>query len=166
MWCTRQFCSLSIFFDGVQCSVVSLSVGAQGLTLMISWTSLMVKVKSQGHRVKNVISMVFFIWNPGLWCDIMTSYDIMVWCHEITLHHGKMSQYYVMSWNDNSQWVDGSAATKHFQFLQMSCSWNFHQESHIISIVIHLLNQRNERTAKAHPSWMVNPDFHPMCQVG
>ena len=68
----------------------------QGLTLIISWTSSMVKVK--GRQVKKSYFHDFLVWVPGYktlaygvmlcyvtsWHDVMTSRDVMAWRHAIT----------------------------------------------------------------------------------
>ena len=53
-----------------------------GLTLIISQTSLLVKVIGQGHKVKKTSFSAFSdlseqISSLGLWCDVMTSHDVM-----------------------------------------------------------------------------------------
>ncbi len=56
----------------------------QGLTLMISWTSVMVEVKVTGPKAwfPGFCYLSEQMPNPGLWYDFVTSYDIMAWpCH-------------------------------------------------------------------------------------
>ena len=67
----------------------------QALTVMISWMSLMAKVKGQGHRVKNLISMIFWYertdtkpWLMASWHDVMTSRDVIGRRHTVVWHHG------------------------------------------------------------------------------
>ena len=66
---------------------------AQGLTLIKSWRSLMVKVKGQGHQVKIVMSLVF-----SLQCQYTKCWPT-VWHYDVMWHHGMMSWHHSMtSW--------------------------------------------------------------------
>ena len=78
----------------------------QGLTLIISWTSLMVKVKGQGHQVKNMMSMVF--WFERTYIKNL-AYGVTSWCHVTSWRHPTSWCDIVMSWDDNSQQATGGA---------------------------------------------------------
>ena len=76
---------------------------AQGLTVMISWTSSMVKVKGQGHQVKKRDFLDFVIWVSrcqtqayGVTKDSIiygvTSWHHMTSLHDVTWRHRMMTQ--------------------------------------------------------------------------
>ena len=70
-WCTMQAFQSGCVCVSVRPCVNTLTAEAfdiwlqnlvQGLTMNISWTSSLVKVKGQCHQVKNMISMFFLVW--------------------------------------------------------------------------------------------------------
>ena len=64
----------------------------EGLSLIKSGTSILVKVIGQGHEIKSIISRIFWLEWPKMKSKSMVQrHDIMAWCHDAIWHHGVAS---------------------------------------------------------------------------
>ena len=65
----------------------------------------MVKVKGQGHSVKNVIFQVYLIWmtwyRSVTWQNIL-AYDVMLWRH-VTLQNDVMTLVDITEWRHDAK---------------------------------------------------------------
>ncbi len=109
----------------------------QGLTLMISWTRVMVKVIGQRSRLPGqktwfhgFCDLSEQMLNPGLWCDVVTSYAVMALCCHMTSRNDvtvsrlrEVQQHFSVFWScPNRLW--GSAIQRRAQFLLKWLSGN------------------------------------------